>query len=178
MDPAAQRLLLDYSRWLVDRHGARLSSIESRSGLLLGWGGVQVSITTAVLALAPGLPAGWARTTGAALLALGGLMAATAVVTVVAGVLRTRTVVEPESDLAKLRSWTAAATGDDVEWKLADRLVGALNDGDDRSKGVLVEFAAEVDSRARALRCASIALTAAVGIDALAALMTAYATTQ
>jgi hypothetical protein len=178
MDAAAQRLLLDYSRWLVDRHGARLSSIESRSASLLGWGGVQVSITTAVLALASGVPAGWARTTGAALLAFGGLMAATAVVMVVAGVLRTRTVVEPESDLTTLRSWTAASSGDDAEWKLADRLVGALNDGDDRSKSVLVEFAAEVDSRARVLRCASIVLTAAVGLDALAALMIAYATTQ
>lgn len=56
--------------------------------------------------------------------------------------------------------------------------VGALNDGDDRSRSVLVEFAAEVDSRARALRRASIALTTAVGLDALAAIMIAYTATQ
>jgi Orotidine 5'-phosphate decarboxylase / HUMPS family len=183
MNVEAGRALLEYTRWLTDRHAVRLAGIESRAGVVLGWASTQVAVTVAVMALLPNVRPGWLRTFGAVVLAIGGCWAVSAVVLAVWGVIRARTVVAPEADLTDLIEW-ARERGDDIEMSdLIDRLVGALNDegeggSGERRSAVVTALATEVDRRGRCLRWAATCLMLAAISDATAAILLAVTAMQ
>ena len=182
VDAAAAQRLLEQARWLADRQTTRLSSVESRAGIVVAWGATQVSITALAIALLPNLPGGWARDAGASLLAVGGLAAVAAVLMVVLGIIRARAVPAPEVDLLGLRDWVTLTTASDAEEKVIDVLVGSLTDpgevgGEDRA-AVLPDLAEAIDQRARWLSRATMILATAVAFDAAAALALAYSTTN
>lgn len=174
MSSAPHRLLYDHARWLVDRQAVRLTSIESRGAALVGWSGVQVTLTLAVIGIATRIAPGWERTTAIWLLGAGVACLAAALLCAVLRVLRPRSTAAPNTDIVNTWRELAEATGDDLDRHLADALIGSLINSE---PSVLTELSCDVDTRAGALKWAAGLVAAAVVADVASATMFLAATT-
>lgn len=178
----SERLLLDYSRWLVDRQSALLTSFESRAVAIVGWSSTQSAITLGVLALLTRLPDTAWRTWGAVALAAGVVLLAFAVGCATFGVLLVRTLPAPENDLRNLvrdvRQQKTSTQDTEAATALLNSLMQDHVECCRTEKAVVPALASKVAGRARWLKYAVVALGAAVIADVIAAGLLAVASTQ
>jgi hypothetical protein len=179
-DAAAESVLLEHARWLVDRQSDRLTSLESRAVAVVGWGSTQVALALGVLTLVGHIPGGWIRAWGTWFIAGASLLSVLAAVLATWLVLKAGRVPSPGVDLAPLRrQLQSEPSAADREKQTVDVLLGSIVDGssDGKTTAVLPALKAVADSRGQGLRYATIALAAAVLCDGVGAVLLAIAIT-
>jgi hypothetical protein len=179
-DAAAEAALLEHCRWLTDRQAERLASLESRGVAVLGWAATQVTLTLGVLTLSPNVRAtGW-RAAGVAVIGLAAVGSAVAAIGVTLGVLRASAAFPaPRVDLAPQHAALKAHLSEpDRLQKTLQALIASLLISSETSQAVLPAMKSVVDSRGKHLRCATVVMAIAVGLDGAGAALLAVAATR
>jgi hypothetical protein len=173
VDSHAEELIVDHARWLIERHDARLASIEARAGYVVGWGATQATLSIAAIGLSARVASTPYGRAGVIVLDVAVMLTVAAAVVALFGALRPSDIAAPQSDWSTVWDETVSDTGATRSVETA-RVLGrnlVLGKPATNTHPTVVGYKLEVDRRARSLRVAFSFLVGSIAITASALFM-------